>query len=350
MKKRLTLETVQKSMLKSQARDKGWTLCVGAGISTPLFPTWEELVRDIILDIHPQISSYAVNEIVSHNNLDTLIQAAYNIKNRDYKFEDYLSEKLYNKLKQNIEPKYWSQFCELFTCPHANSYDIPNWKPFIELRDKIFKGTTAYSLAKLIATIGFDVYKPNAILSFNAEPLLFALINSFTREKAIQTGKTTPELVELVTNSIVSYSKNKIPYCFCHGALLSWLATKQDKRYDVDSKLVFLENQYLHMSNNSFSWQSTIFLNHCINSAMVFIGVSLSDPNMRKWLSWVQYERSADINQSVDSTKHFWITKEPDNEETMKWMEASVYHLGVRIIWIKEWNEATNALKKILGI
>lgn len=350
MKHRLTYENVQKSMLKTQARDKGWTLCVGAGISSPLFPTWEELVRDIICDISPQISSSAVDEIISHNNLDALIQAAFNLKNDDSKFEDYLSEKLYNRLKGLVDPNYWKQFCTIFTCPHANAYDKSHWEPFIKLRDERFKNVTAYTLAKLIAAIGFGEYKPNAILSFNAEPLLFALINSFTREKAIRAGKTMPELVELVTNSIVSYTKNKIPYCFCHGALLSWLAVKHDKRYDVDSKLVFLENQYLHMSNNSFSWQSTTFLNHCINSAMVFIGVSLSDPNMRKWLSWVQHERSADINQNVDSTKHFWITKEPDNEETMNWMEASVYHLGVRIIWIKEWNEATNALKKILGI
>lgn len=350
MKKRLTYGSVQKSMLKPQAENKGWTLCVGAGISTPVFPTWKELVRNIILDIYPNISKKAIEEILAHNNLDTLIQAAYNLKDNNDKFEDYLSQKLYDNLLNLIDIKDRDRFCKIFTSPHANAYLDSDWKFFIRYRDILLKSTTAYELAKLISEIGHTSIRPNAILSFNAEPLLFTLINSFTREKSLSLGKKTAEIVDIVTSSITSCSKDKIPFCFCHGALLSWVATKKDKRYDVDSKLVFLENQYLHMSNNSFSWQSTTFLNYCVNPAMVFIGVSLSDPNMRKWLSWVQLERSADINQKVDSTKHFWITKEPDNKETMDWMEASVYHLGVRIIWIKQWDQTTKVLKKMFGI
>ena len=96
--------------------------------------------------------------------------------------------------------------------------------------------------------------------------------------------------------------------------------------------------------------QSTIFLHACVNSIVIFIGVSLSDSNMRKWLNCVQMERNKDIGNIVNSTKHFWITKIPQNKETMDWMEASVLHLGVRVIWIEEWNQTFDVLKKIIGL
>jgi hypothetical protein len=69
---------------------------------------------------------------------------------------------------------------------------------------------------------------------------------------------------------------------------------------------------------------------------------------MRKWLSWVQTERNVDINETVNSTQHFWINKKPQDETIMTWMEAAVYHLGVRIIWINHWNEVAIVLKKII--
>ena len=351
MKSRLFFgENVNKSLIKSNIKRKGWTLCIGAGTSVPIFPSWIDLVKSIIREISPNISNNEIHNILSKYSLDTLIQAAYNLKGSN-DFSQWLSEKLYANIRDTIEPSQWNTFRKIFTAVNANTYSDKDWKTFINIRDTIFKETTAYSLAKLIVATYETEYFPHSILSFNAEPLLYALIQSFIREKSL--GKkhigNCPELVNLMTLSIASSSRKRIPYYFCHGALLDWIAYKNDKRFHTDSRLVFLENQYLQMSNNAFSWQSSIFLNACISTIVIFVGISLSDPNVRKWLSWVQAERNKDIDMKVNSTQHFWITKCPNNKATMDWMEASVYHLGVRIIWIKEWSQITDAIKCIIG-
>ena len=351
MKKRLYGSTIQYGLIKGSVKTGNWTLCIGAGTSCPIFPSWKELVGAIILDIYPDITDEAKTEILNSFDLDTLIQAACNIKGES-SFADWLSEKLYSKLKNQIPSNDWGKLCKILTAHIANIYKDKDWNTFIKYRDTLFKQTTAYSLAKVLVDSYGSTLSPSAILSFNAEPLLYSLINSFIREKAI--GKKfkgcCPELLELHTLSALPSQRGRIPYYYCHGALLDWISPKKRFIYNAKSKLVFSENQYLSLSNSVYSWQSTIFLNACVNSVVVFIGVSLSDSNMRKWLNCVQIERNKDIGNITNSTKHFWITKIPQNKETMDWMEASVLHLGVRIIWIEEWNQTSDVLKKIIGL
>ena len=349
MKDRLSIETLTNALIKPQVHTKGWTLCVGAGTSTPIFPTWLELMQDIIKDLYPNISDEIQEKILSQYNLDALIQAAYNIKNTNSEqFAEYLSSRLYTRIKNKVPDNQWQKFCKILTARHANMYGDSYWKIFIKIRDEFFTQTTAYALAKFITNDCVQDNRPNAILSFNAEPLLYALINSFIREKALGQSNKEPDMLDMMVKSIAAHDKHRIPYYFCHGALLSYISQTEDTILCTDSKLVFLENQYLQMSNSTFSWQSSTFLSQCTNSVLIFVGVSLSDPNMRKWLSWVQTERNVDINETVNSSQHFWINKKPQDETIMTWMEAAVYHLGVRIIWINHWNEVAIVLKKII--
>ena len=350
MKQRLFGDDVPNGLIKGCVMSGCWSLCIGAGTSIPVFPSWKELVTSIIKEISPDAKQGTIAEILLSFDLDALIQAACNIKGEKH-FGDWLSEKLYANIKSKIAPNEWDAFRKIFTAPFANLYKEIDWKKFIEYREKILKKTTAYSLAKFIVESQGTDFAPSSILSFNEEPLLYALINSFFREESFGTKnkKYSPEIIELHTLSALSSNKNRIPYYFCHGALLNWISIKDDFRYRADSNLVFSENQYLNLSNNVYSWQSTTFLHTCANSIIIFIGVSLSDSNMRKWLNCVQVERNKDIGKEVDSTRHFWITKTPRNKETMDWMEASVYHLGVRIIWITSWDQTASVLKKILG-
>ncbi|RZL35827.1 MAG: hypothetical protein EOP00_30030, partial [Pedobacter sp.] len=222
---------------------------------------------------------------------------------------------------------------------------------FIAVRERLFKKSSSYALAKIIIESYDAGFPPSSILSFNAEPLLYSLINSFERERVIiESNSQVRDLVDLITISIASKAKGRIPYYFCHGALLSNLSEKPDKRLQSTSKLVFSESSYLQIANTSFSWQSVNFLSLCANTAVIFIGVSLSDPNMRKWLTWIQNERSKDIQEETDSTQHFWINKLPEFKESIPWIESSVLHLGIRVIWIENWDEVENTMRKLLGL
>ena len=82
---------------------------------------------------------------------------------------------------------------------------------------------------------------------------------------------------------------------------------------------------------------------------------------MRRWLSWIHKERVEDIeafnrNNHMStgtprvSTNHVWINKKPNSDQEKALIEAVVANLGVRLLWIDDWNQVPLALKKLLGI
>jgi hypothetical protein len=354
VKKRLQASDIHHGYLKGKAKNKGWALCIGAGTSLPAFPNWQNLVINLIKKDSYLKDLKSIPEIISSFNLDALIQASSRIFGIDEnKFTQILSSELYSNIKSKTTKEEWVSVCKIFTSINANKTKDPDWENFINVRERLFKSTTSYALAKIIIDSYEKNIAPDAILSFNAESLLYSLINSFEREPYIGKVKKTGEvkdLVDLITVSISSKCKGRIPYYFCHGALLSELTPRKDLRLSSTSKLVFSESSYLQIANSSFSWQSINFLNICSNFSVIFVGVSLTDPNMRKWLTWIQNERNIDIQININSTQHFWITKKSKFEDTMRWTEASVYHLGVRVIWINDWGETESVLRKLIGL
>ncbi len=87
-----------------------------------------------------------------------------------------------------------------------------------------------------------------------------------------------------------------------------------------------------------------------MNSTVFFVGISFTDPNLRRWLSWLhksRFESITNLDASVkDSTSHYWIERLPQNSDDKSWIEASVAHLGIRMIWINDYSEIVEALKK----
>jgi hypothetical protein len=85
------------------------------------------------------------------------------------------------------------------------------------------------------------------------------------------------------------------------------------------------------------------------------MGLSLSDPNVRRWLAWVQARRVHDIERAggelgAVSTSHYWLNVRPKNEPDAKWLEASVAHLGIRLIWLRSWAGVEEDLCSLLGV
>ncbi len=357
MKTSLFSQDITHGYLKSKALTKGWALCIGAGTSLPAFPNWETLVSDLIkIDKETEDDEELIKEILKSFTLDALIQSSMHILDlNEEEFARTLSTILYKKIRAKVDESEWRSLAKIFTSTKANKTKDKDWKKFLKVRESLFEETSAYVLAKIVRKSYEKNISPDAILSFNAEPLLFSLINSFEREPFIgkrKKEKEVKEIVDLVTNSISSKCKGRIPYYFCHGVLLNNLSQddKIDRRLESSSKLVFSESSYLQLANSTFSWQSINFLNTCADSTVIFIGVSLTDSNMRKWLTWIQNERKKDIGKEVNSTQHFWICKIPENKRTIKWIESAVFHLGVRIIWIKNWNETENVMQNLLGL
>ena len=118
---------------------------------------------------------------------------------------------------------------------------------------------------------------------------------------------------------------------------------------NASDKLVFLENEYLQLANNAFSWQAITFYNILSTNTVFFIGLSFRDANIRRWLAWLHKARIDAIKQyggTHESTAHYWIEKTPDSLYLKNWYEASVAHLGIRLIWIEDWKDTTAVIRR----
>ena len=201
---------------------------------------------------------------------------------------------------------------------------------------------------------------PRGVLSFNAEPLLLALTNALKVEEFHAKGAPLPtvgdraQLFDFVTRSISRKRTGRIPYVFIHGLLPVPDPSGAGHRADASDKLVFSEASYLQLANTSFSWQSAVFLDAASSGHLVFLGVSLSDPNMRRWLAWAHENRCRELEaygpHDGDSTSHYWLHKKPTDDSGRRWIESLVAHLGVRLIWLEDWSQVADAMRHLLAL
>lgn len=352
-KKGFTFDNIP-NILGSSVEKAGWSLCIGAGTSAPIFPDWYSLAERLAKEIVPSQTIDMTTMRESGFSPDSLIQMVKNVTNlNDKDFAMRMSQTLYGDFKARIEPDEWSSIAKVLETDFVTHVNPSHWKIFKRYRDSILNETTAFRLAPVILNAIEKDVSPKSILSFNAEPLLLTILNSMLIERYTDKSHTSPKKVFCKIINSISYQGNKqIPYVFCHG-LLPVTGKAHNFSTSID-KLVFSEDEYLQIANNAFSWQATTFLSTCATQHVVFIGTSLTDPNMRRWLSWVYSNRINEMAQNgvnpENSTQHYWIRTYPTNISDIPWIEAAVAHLGVRIVWIDNWAQAPNALEKMLGI
>ena len=310
-KKGFTIDSIPNIL--STSDKTSWALCIGAGTSAPIFPDWytlaDNLVKKLAADKAFNIDTFKKNGF----SPDSLIQM---IKNNtslsDNEFAVCMSEVLYESFREEIAPGDWATISKILQSDFVGRSSRSEWELFIKYREELLSKTTAYAIARVILRAIDEGCAPKAILSFNAEPILLVLLNSLLfEEKTDATHPVPKKLFCKVISSISDQGNRQIPYIFCHG-LLPIGEEYKDFSASID-KLVFSEQEYLQIANNAFSWQANTFLNACITRHVVFIGTSLTDPNMRRWLSWVHTNRMNEIQQNgigaADSTQHYWIKK-----------------------------------------
>ncbi len=132
-----------------------------------------------------------------------------------------------------------------------------------------------------------------------------------------------------------------------HGFL-----SRDEKILKQELDLVFSEEEYHHVYNNPYSWSNLTQINSFRDKTCVFIGSSLTDPNLRRLL---------DISSRKGETpRHFAFLKRPTITNTSLSMSEAVlstyqdilerlnnlYYrtLGLNIIWVNDLNEIPDLL------
>jgi len=352
IKKGFTSTTIT-DVLRQRADSSGWALCVGAGTSYPMFPDWYSLVTGLVeKDADAAIAAAIMPNLSKGFGLDALVQAAQGRSGlTPDDFANLLSDQLYSQLKQKLTVPEWKMFRRGLSAFRPGDMTPQMWRSFSNAVATHFPSVSAIQIADVVVKSIESETAPVAILSFNAEPLLYALINA--RVSVARTRDHSPTAVlNRITRSLSNRNADLLSFVFCHG-LLPIEGHPSSDWHSLD-KLVFSETDYLQVANSGFTWQSSTFFDTCMSRSTVFIGLSFSDPNLRRWLGIMHQNRLRELQNigktGVASAPHYWFRTMPATAEERDWIEAAVSHLGVRLVWLNSWSEVGSTLKRMLGI
>jgi len=299
----------------------------------------------------PKVNVHSLKKLRADFSADAFIQAAKDrLELSDKRFTNALVKELYAPAKAKLTSAEWTALMSALNARHVGRNTPATWRAFLSLIDLHYPSLTARGIANTIVELLDTDLSPSIILSFNAEPLLAALINATVADK--RGGSPNTDVIDYVTASTTNRKRDRIPFAFCHG-LLPVPATAGGRPLSSIDKLVFSEASYLQLANNAYSWQSQSFIRAASFHSLVFVGVSLTDSNMRRWLSWVHATRLQELSlagvKSPTSTVHYWIAKAPGSMIERRWAESLVAHLGVRLVWVADYADMSPTLRAMIG-
>lgn len=140
----------------------------------------------------------------------------------------------------------------------------------------------------------------------------------------------------------IKHGSHEFPVYHVHGYL------PRTGRIPDAMELVFSEDAYHNQFIDPFSWSNLMLLNKLTQNTCLFIGVSLTDPNMRRLLD-VAWRKNPDKERS-----HYIVKRSPQSperdvlDEISKLLEEQDANaLGLNVVWINEFDEMPGVLNEI---
>ncbi|WP_143271687.1 SIR2 family protein [Bradyrhizobium mercantei] len=342
-----------------------WTLCLGAGLSRGLAPTWFDLTLEIVNHAFgASLNSAAFEALVNSSgwSLDAWIQAAaneYTTSGRSLDdFNDLLEAVLYREVRKaatglSVERHLMRVLNNPTTAERRHVLQV------CEFLEATYKTSSLLALVRILIQAAYADQKPNAIITFNADTFLETFIYLFLRRDHYNgpPPHSHPHY-HYRTVSRPSYFANHraqgtTSIFHCHGTIMpnegSGTAPK-----DTRDRLVFLEAEYLRIAGTMASWPETLFLYHAQSTKMVFVGLSMADANIRRWLSATELELDAERDLISSGRRinpaHLWLTTRQADPVMNRIKLVSLLHLGVRPALIDSWHDLEPAMRNLLGL
>lgn len=338
-----------------------WSMCIGAGTSAQIAPTWSTLAYKAFQHcVDSSMTETVFEKMVKENGwgLDHWIQAAQNqwlisgkTKNdfalllREILYEDILRE----AAKCGLKDLLILSFNDPFRMHYA---EIEKLCSFIS---ECYPDNSTIQLVNFILDCYEAGKSPVSIISFNADAIFDAFLYLFfckrLHEKQGIKYKTKRPYTRVLR--AIEFSHNLIPIFHIHGCLFPNHGIQDwKKRSSSISKLVFNETAYTELAGTTYNWGQTTFLYHAQFDQLLFVGLSMSDPNLRKWLSWTTGNYNEELlearKREFVNLKNFWICKGSPSD--LEYMQNSIVHLGTRICTIPSWGNLYSGLSNLLGV
>jgi SepF-like predicted cell division protein (DUF552 family) len=326
----------QISNLNKAYKDEELVLVLGAGVSVPYnLPSWGNLLQKLLFE--------------TFNNGST---------NSDAQF---VLSKLFPELFPN-SPLISARFLEEYFKKKENG------KTFDEmvkeaLYEQVNRETDSPTIKEILQYCIAPGRSPNldSIITYNYDDIL--------------EGALLKSNVEIPFKPIykvgMNHKNGQLPIYHVHGYL------PQEQEVDRDYSITLSENLYHKQYNDIYSWNNMVQINKFKDNVCIFIGISLTDPNIRRLLDIAMLQKG-------DNTKYHYLFKMKYNpkevqrnleellnknaplldeknkaklnlDETSKQLltkmeefeELDAESFGIKVIWIRDYNEIAEFLKEV---
>ncbi|MCU6499563.1 SIR2 family protein [Rugamonas sp. A1-17] len=339
-----------------------WTLCVGAGLSRGIVPTWQELTRRLVNEAFS--TSFTEDEFQkiaadSAWSLDSWIQACanhYQLQGKSNSdFFDLIEKHLYSDLRNKgksagLEDVLVNVLDRPRNASRENVIRVCN---FFEQE---YADSSLLAVVKVLLDCVREKKLPEAIISFNADTLLHTLLELYQRNEHYKGDPpySHPEYAFKTVLRPLDSAKERLPIYHCHGAIKPKPKAAAAEPKDSRDRLVFLESEYIRVATVASTWAETLFMFHAQTTRMVFFGFSMSDPNMRRWLALSNQSALQDLeamtNLATMTPRHVWITTDSGTPALRAVRNEALVHLGVRPGWMKSWSQTEQAFSSLLAL
>jgi len=339
-----------------------WTLCIGAGVSRGIVPTWEELTRRLVNETFGLAhSELEFRKLVADSawSLDSWIQACANhfrLEGRtESDFFEHIEQHLYSDLMmqaQNVGLR--DVLVRVLDRPrNAAKDEVFKVCTFFETH---YGATSLLAVTRALLRAAEQGRLPEAVITFNADTLLHTLLELFQSREHYRgpPPHSHPKFLFKTVLRPLDSANEKVPIYHCHGAI----KPKSNKAVlgpkDSRDRLVFLESEYIRVATISSSWPETLFIFHAQTTALLMLGFSMSDPNMRRWLALTNDSALHDLAAMTAAReitpRHIWLTTHISDAKLTLLRDEALIHLGVRPGWMPDWGQAESAIANLLAL
>lgn len=341
--KRTKTETwkINRSKYISQVRDalirNQLSLFLGAGVSKSAnLPDWITLLKKINGDIIKKLNEDKGNWSIADYQLEPV-----NV--------EMLTEFLTHYLKTDGSTITNAYFFELILEGKLSSYIRTG---LYEDKNKRYNSPQLEWIAKLC--IPKKHHHVRSVITFNFDDLLEQNLTSFT----VNTKAVFKEDVEL--------HPDQLPVYHVHGYL-----PQHDTTFDNEdgNLIVFSEKAYHTVYTDAYSWSNIIQLYTLKESVCLFIGISFTDPNMRRLLDIASRRNSSkakhfalmqrkDLENAEELLGKEFIGKTNDKSANLlqaflddihSFKELEFQKMGIQIIWYNDHDEIPEIIQEIMS-
>lgn len=301
------------SLLKEALIDNQLTLVCGAGVSRDSsIPDWNDLLVNILNETFFNSDSYDLESKILAEDLLSLMPQSNLILGKYLRL--VLKEDFEKIVKKHLY-LYYNQDREFESSTIMIGHEIINHA----LETNMMKAIVELARPKRRGK------RLDSIITFNFDDLIECVLAKHKIEYCSiwKEGQT--------------YGMDALPIFHVHGFL--------PNQREIDSpNLVFSEEAYHSQFIDPYSWSNLIQLNTFSSKICLFVGLSLSDPNLRRLLdiSWRRNQRC----------KHYIIMRKPPqrsktNEIATMLFEQDANSLGLNVIWCSDFSEIPSILSSI---